>query len=136
VDFQFLEIEGEPLGPAPGRALDFFDLCRIGPPVPLLRRFPLAFCDRYRWLPLHETDQTAVAWLPRHVAAPVSAGAGTGPFLFVAMENPMDTAALAAIGMRSGRRVQAVLADGAALDRFFAERYPEPPPAKGRFMRR
>ncbi|MBC7545870.1 MAG: hypothetical protein H7338_24335 [Candidatus Sericytochromatia bacterium] len=126
MDLHYLELGDGPVRPPAAGVLDYFDLCRIGPPVSLLRRFPLAFCDRHRWLPLHETEQPNVGWLPTHVTVAGNWGPGAGRILYVAMENPADLAALQAIAMRSGRRLQAITASAAALDRFFAERYPGP----------
>lgn len=138
MDFQYLELGDEPAKPEPDGVLDFLDLCRIAPPEALLRRFSLAFCDRYRWLPLQETGAPRSGWLPAHVTAPTAwpPGAAGGRVLQVAMESPGDTASLKAIALRSGRRLLAVPSSAESLDRFLAERYPGPANPKGGFMRR
>jgi hypothetical protein len=125
VDARFLELGDTPPSP-PARPLDYFDLCRIAPPPALLRRFPLAFCDRWRWIPLHETDSTDVRWLPAHAGTPKSWPGGSERLLVIAMERPDDVPSLQAIAMRAGRSLQAVSVQADALDRFLAERYPIP----------
>jgi hypothetical protein len=125
MDARFLEL-GDADSTGTARPLDYFDLCRIAPPPGLLRRFPLAFCDRWRWLPLHETDQTDVRWLPQHAGTPRPWPGGSARQLIIAMEQPVADEALRAIALRAGRSLQAVAVSPEALDRFLAERYPSP----------
>lgn len=125
MDARFLEL-GDPPPPEPARPLDYFDLCRIAPPPALLQRFPLAFLDRWRWVPLHESDSADVRWLPAHAGTPRVWPGSSPRQLVVALEAPDSLPALRAIAMRAGRSLLAVPVTPQALDRFLAERYPAP----------
>jgi hypothetical protein len=125
MDARFLEL-GDTSPAEPARPLDYFDLCRIAPPPALLKRFPLAFLDRWRWLPLHETDTTDVRWLPQHAGAPRPWMGSSSRWLVAALERPDEVPALQGIAMRAGRSLLTVALRPEALDRFLAERYPAP----------
>jgi hypothetical protein len=125
MDAHFLEL-GDTAPTVTGRPLDYLDLCRIAPPPTLLRRFPLAFCDRWRWLPLHETDSPDVRWLPRTAGTPRPWPGGSAKLLVIAMAVADDQAALRAISLRAGRSLLVVSLSADGLDRFLAERYPAP----------
>lgn len=134
-DIRYLEFDDDPSPSTPPGRLDYWDLCRIAPSALLLRRYTLALLDRHRWLPLHETSQDGIDWLPAHLPAPVAWGRLDGPRLYLAAEAPADAAAMGAVALRTGRALRVVPVAPEALDRFLAERYPthdEPESGKGR----